>query len=150
MSKLPGLSLISRDLDNLNKEVKFLNINDTNADEPIFITGTATDIYENNGTTINSSVINNIGHGKFSRLSLINNNLDSVDDSPDIQKGEANYIYVEIETGQLKTNSFSDFFENNILNTQKSLVLKDSNNETVTLTGDDLKKLNLLIKNIRV
>jgi hypothetical protein len=75
------------------------------------------------------------------------NTTQAVDESPDIQKGEQNYMYVDIDSGQLKTNSFSDLFENHILNinTTATLVLKDNLNQNVTLTGEELKQLKKLI-----
>jgi len=149
MSKLPGLSLIAKDPDNLNKEVRFINIDNTSSDEPIFISGTATDIYEQDGTTLKSSTIDNVAHGKFSKLSLVSNTIQSVNDCSDIEKGTCNYMYVDIQTGQLKTNSFIDLFENHILTTNiiiiNNLVLKDSTNENISLTGDELKKIKLLL-----
>jgi len=89
MSKLSGLSVIAKDPDIENKKVKFINIDNTNSDEPIFIAGTATDIYKQNGTTVESSTIDNVAHGKFSKLSLVSHSLQAVDDNVDIQKGEA-------------------------------------------------------------
>jgi len=146
MSKLAGLSLIAKDPDNINKEVRFINIDNTNSSEPIFIAGSATDEYNDNGV-VNSSNIHHIAHGKFSKLSLVNNSLQAIDDYHEIQKGDQNYIYVDIETGQLKTKSFSDLFDNHILNinTTATLVLKDSQNQNVTITGEELKQLKKLI-----
>ena len=144
MSKLPGLSLIAKDIDISNKNVKFINIDNTNSDEPIFIAGTATDTFQLDGKTVKSSNPNQIAHGKFSKLSLINNSLQAVDTSPDVQTGEANYIYVDTETGQLKTNSFIDLFENHIYK-YKQLVLTDSSDEDVILTGEELKRLKDLL-----
>ena len=150
MSKLPGLSLIAKDPDNAIKDVRFINIDNTNAEEPIFISGAATDNYED--VTLTSSTINHVAHGKFSKLSLVkstnsSNTTQAVDDKVDIQKGDQNYMYVDIESGQLKTNSFSNLFENHILNinTTTTLVLKDNTNQNVTLTGEELKQLKELI-----
>lgn len=147
MSKLPGLSLIAKDPDNNIKDVRFINIDNTTVDEPIFIGGIATDVYQVDEATVKSSTINNVAHGKFSKLSLVNNSLQAVDESPDIQIGEQNYIYIDDQTGQLKTNSFSELFENHILNinTTATLVLKDTQNQNVTLTGEQLKQLKNLL-----
>ena len=161
---------------------RFINIDNTTIDEPVFIAGTATDIYQTDGTTVKTSTINYVAHGKFSKLSLINNEIQAVDDSPDIQKGEQSYMYVD-QTGQLKTNSFSELFDNHILNITtsnlnlditnaeliqkgennylyvdihtgqlktkdnfKNIELKDySQNQNVTLTGEQLKQLKELI-----
>ena len=145
MSKLPGLSLIAKDPDNSIKDVRFINIDNTTVDEPIFIAGTATDIYEVDNQTVNSSDIDNVAHGKFSKLSLVNKNQSSgsVQAVEDLEKGETNYIYVDINTGQLKTNSFSDLFENEIF--MQNLVLQDTQNQNVTLTGDELRQLKDLL-----
>ena len=70
--------------------------------------------------------------------------MQAVDTSPDVQTGEANYIYVDTETGQLKTNSFIDLFENHIYK-YKQLVLTDSSDEEVILTGEELKRLKDLL-----
>lgn len=144
MSKLPGLSLIAKDPDNNIKDVRFINIDNTNSEEPIFISGAATDHYQD--LTLTSSTINHVAHGKFSKLSLVSNTLQAADDNVDIQKGEQNYIYVDIDSGQLKTNSFSDLFENHILNTNATskLALFDEDGE-VTLTAQQLKSLKNLI-----
>ena len=153
MSKLPGLSLIAKDPDNTNKEVRFINIDNTHATEPIFISGAATDSYED--VILTSSTINHIAHGKFSKLSLVkpannineSNSTEAVENSADIIKGDQNYIYVDMGSGQLKTNSFGNLFQNHILNinTTATLVLKDKQNENVTLTAEELKQLKDLI-----
>ena len=147
MSKIPGLSLISKDVEFSNNEVKFINIDNTNSDIPIFIAGIATDQYEVDETTVRTSTIDNIAHGKFSNLSLINNDLDAVEDSSVIQKGFQNYLYIDRESGQLKTNSFQNLMENNVIhiNTFSVLALKDVQYQNVTLTGEELKKLKLLL-----
>lgn len=145
MSKLSGLSVISKDTDNINTAVRFINIENTNSNEPIFISGTAIDNYAQNGDITNSD-INYIAHGKFSKLSLINNSMEAVADSSNIQKGEENYIYIDKETGQLKTASFNNLFDNHILKLNvDALVLRDSSNLGVSLSGDELKQLKLLI-----
>ena len=146
MSKLHGLSLISKDPDNSNKKVRFINIDDTNLSEPIFIAGVATDYYENDEATVKSSDIESISHGKFSNLSLIKNENQAADDSINIQKGQQNYVYIDIQTGQLKTNSFNDLFENHILNTNvtEKLALFDENGQ-VEITAEQLRQLKSLL-----
>ena len=118
MSKLPGLTILSKDPEINNKEVTFVNIDNTDQVEPIFIAGTATDVYENDNITLNSSEIDHIAHGKFSKLSLVtmkNKKIDGVKQNENgiEHVGIFSYVYIDNETGQLKSNTFDNYFKDN-------------------------------------
>ena len=114
MSKLPGLTILSKDPEIDNKAVTFVNIDNTDQNEPIFIAGTALDVYEENNTSIiNSSEIDHIAHGKFSKLSLVTMKDKKIDGIKDMPTGIFSYVYIDNETGQLKSNTFDNYFKDN-------------------------------------
>ena len=119
MSKLPGLTILSKDPEIDNKAVTFVNIDNTDQNEPIFIAGTALDVYEENNTSIiNSSEIDHIAHGKFSKLSLVTMKDEKIDGFKQNENGIEHvgifsYVYIDNETGQLKSNTFDNYFKDN-------------------------------------
>jgi hypothetical protein len=142
-SNIDGLSVVTKDVNfGGTDDTKFMSLQfDSTTNKPIFVAGTASEDELGNVT------YKNIAHGKFNKLSFVNNTPNTVrPDIPDtFEKGIKNYLYVDETSGEIKTNSIDNIFELQVETTNGQLKISSSTDE-VYLSIVEIKQLKELLK----